>query len=245
MRAALSGLIRLPLALGAALLIAAASLPLVLLGFGERAWAVMRPAWGRVTLRLAGVRVHVVGAEHLAGPAIFCSNHTGTLDSIVGPAYLPPYTKWVMKKEFGKVPILGWACRHGAFFVDRGDPTQARAAMKEGADGLDRKWSIIIYPEGTRQRDGRLAPFKKGVFHLALQTGLPIVPLACFGGTALMPRGAVLVRPGRIELTVGSPIATDGWTVDESDQRMGELRDAVAACAEASRRRSRGAAPEE
>jgi len=235
LRVPLHGLVRLPFAFAAALLIAACSLPFVFVGLGEWAWATMRPVWGHVVLFLAGVRVHVEGAEHLSTPALLCSNHTGTMDSIVGPAYFPPYTKWVMKKEFARVPILGWACRAGAFFVDRGDSAQARAAMKDGAAGLDPEWSIVIYPEGTRQRDGHLAPFKKGVFHLALLTRLPIVPMACHGGTAVLARGSMVVRPGSIELTVGAPIATDGWTREEADRRMEEIRDAVAACAEASR----------
>lgn len=234
------GLLRLPFAWTAALGIAAACVGASHVIDPEVAWTRLRPLWGRTVLKLAGVDVHVAGAERLVGPAIFVSNHPGYMDAVLSPALMPPQTKWLMKREFGRVPILGRACAGGAFFIDRGDSAQARRAIEDGVANMPAGWSLLVYPEGTRQRDDYLGPFKKGVFHLALMTRLPLVPLASYGGNAVMPAGGLVVRPGRIDVAVGEPIMTASWRQDEVDARMAEIRAAVQACVDASRGSWRG-----
>ena len=231
------GLLRFPFAWSAALGIAGASIGATLIVGPETAWTRMRPFWGRAVLKLVGVKVNVAGQEHLAGPALFVSNHPGYMDAVLSPALMPPKTKWLMKHEFLSVPVLGRACAGGAFFIDRQDSAQARQAIQDGMERLPEGWSLLVYPEGTRQRDGHLAPFRKGVFHLALMSRLPVVPVASYGSSAVVPPKAFVVRPGRIEVTVGEPSSTTHWRNDELEMRMAEIRACVEACADASRER--------
>lgn len=235
MRPLYEGLLRMPVAWSAALGIAAVSVGASWVVGPETAWVRMRPFWGRTMLTLSGVNVHVVGEEYLAGPALFVSNHPGYMDSVLSPALMPPKTKWLIKREFASFPVLGRACAGGAFFVDRADSAQARQAIRDGVAAMPAGWSLLVYPEGTRQRDGHLGRFKKGVFHLARMTGLPVVPLASFGSGAVVPPGGRVVRPGRIDVAVGEPINTSDWRDDEVDERMAEIRAGVQACADTSR----------
>ncbi len=237
----IEGLLRMPVAWSAALGLAGVSLGAALVSDPESAWVRYRPMWGRMVLKLTGVELNTVGGEHLTGPAIFASNHPGYMDAVLPTALMPPTTKWLMKREFERFPVLGRACRGGAFFIDRGDSDRARRAIAEGIAAMPEGWSLLVYPEGTRQGDGNLGPFKKGVFHLALATRLPIVPVASFGSGEVVPPGGLVVRPGRIEVTAGQAIDTKTWQPDEVDARIAEIRDAVGACAAASRRRWEGA----
>ena len=236
------GLLRFPLAWAAALGIAGYSVGAAWLIGPESAWVQLRPLWGRTVLKLAGVDVQVMGSEHLVGPALFVSNHPGYMDAVLPAALMPPKTKWLMKGEFAQVPVLGRAVKGGAVFVDRKSSAKAREALESAANTLPDGWSLLIFPEGTRQRDGHLGAFKKGVFHLALATGLPIVPIASFGSNRVVPPGGVVVRPGRIDVDVGAPIATAGWHADELEQRLVDVRAAVQRCAHAAQARWEAAA---
>ena len=202
-------------------------------------WALMGRYWATGSLFWTGLKPRIKGKENLVGPAIFVSNHQSLIDVIVLPAIVPRTTRWVAKEELAKIPFWGWALGTSAIFVDRRNPERARETINVALNKGPHQWSIVIFPEGTRPpaHQSEMLRFKKGVFHIALQSRLPIVPIGMEGARELTPKGASLVRPGIIDVTVGRPIRTDHWRADELEQRLAEIRSAVQKCVDESRRR--------
>jgi 1-acyl-sn-glycerol-3-phosphate acyltransferase len=165
--------------------------------------------WSRLILRTTGVRVIVDGLERLetAKTYVFVSNHQSIYDIPVIFASLPYQLRIIAKESLSRFPVLGWHLRRGGhLFVDRRRPDRAgilrrwRALVSEGL-------SLIIFAEGTRSWEGRTARFKAGSFLLAIEAGLPIVPIAVIGTRQVMPKGRLRTEPARVELIVHDPIA--------------------------------------
>ena len=211
---------------------------IALLGMPRLSWLICCRPWGRGALKIIQTQLDVVGNENLVGPAIFVSNHQSLIDVVFLPALMPKKIKWVAKKELMRVPVWGWAFgAGGAIFIDRKDPKGAMAAISEGISKLPPDWSVIVFPEGTRSRDGRLLPFKRGFLHMALRTRLPVVPIAMVGAHDVVPKGAWLVRPATVHVTVGRPINTEAWTLDTADAHVEQVVGAVQACLDKSQAR--------
>ena len=122
---------------------------------------------------------------------------------------------WVFKKELAKIPVFGWvllAC--GQVMVDRLSPERSKASLEEAISGLSGSNSVMIYPEGTRSRDGNLQRFKKGGFWMALQVGLPIVPVRVSGSREVVAADTLRIRPGTVTVEIFPPIETRGKTVE-------------------------------
>lgn len=190
-------------------------------------------AWGRTILRAAGVTVEVEGAEYLPRDRaqVIVANHESWLDVWALSAELPVDYRFVAKKELAGIPIFGRAWRTcGHVSVDRSDRASAIQSLEAAMHRLrDETLSIILFPEGTRSADGRLLPFKKGAFVIALQAGVPIVPVAVLGGHELMPKGSFRVRPGRMRIRIGAPIPVDGMAFEDRDELKDRARVAVQA----------------
>lgn len=149
---------------------------------------------------------------------VFMFNHQSHLDIPVLYATLPAQTiRFVAKTELFKIPLWGPALRQAEFIeVDRGDRAQARAAIARAVQLMHEGVSIAIAPEGSRSRDGRIQPLKKGGFHLAIETGAPIVPVAIRGTIDILPRGARAMRSGvPVRVVVGSPLEVRGRSVED------------------------------
>jgi 1-acyl-sn-glycerol-3-phosphate acyltransferase len=165
-------------------------------------------AWSRLILKTTGVRVRVEGLDRIepATTYVFVSNHQSIYDTPVVFASLPYQLRIIAKMSLAKFPVLGWHLRRGGhLFVDRKHPDRAgilarwRALVSEGL-------SLIIYAEGTRSADGHVARFKAGSFLLAIEAGLPIVPLAIIGTRKVMPKGRLQTEPADVTLVVHDPI---------------------------------------
>ncbi|WP_214406289.1 HAD-IB family hydrolase, partial [Pseudonocardia lacus] len=182
---------------------------------------------GELGTALGGITLDVRGAEHLATrPAVFLFNHQSQLDVLVLAKLLRSGFSAVAKKEIARIPGFGLAFRLAdVAFVDRGNTTSARAALEPAVQRLREGVSLVIAPEGTRSATPALGPFKKGAFHVAMQAGVPVVPIVIRNAGELMWRGASTLREGTVQITVLPPVPTDGWTVEELDERVDEVRD--------------------
>ena len=165
-------------------------------------------AWSWLILKTTGVKVTVEGLERLTPGTtyIFVANHQSHYDTPVIFSILPYQLRIIAKASLARFPVLGWHLKRGGhLFVDRRNPDQSgilsrwRALVSEGL-------SLIIYAEGTRSRDGRVARFKAGSFLLAIQAGLPVVPLAVIGTRRVMPKGRLRTEPADVRLIVHDPI---------------------------------------
>lgn len=182
---------------------------------------------GELGTALAGVTLDVHGAEHLVSPrpAVFLFNHQSQLDVIVLAKLLRGGFTAVAKKETASIPGFGAAFRLAdVAFVDRGDTTAAKAALEPAVQRLREGISLVIAPEGTRSVTPALGPFKKGAFHVAMQAGVPIVPIVIHNAGELMWRGASTIREGTVRITVRPPVTTAGWTADDLDAHVTAVR---------------------
>lgn len=151
-------------------------------------------------VRAAGIRIEVTGRENIpvGRPCIFMCNHVSNLDPPVVLPVLPGRSSVLLKKELMSIPILGRAMRMGQFVpVERGGKREAaQASVAAAGKALEDGLHILVFPEGTRSRDGRLSTFKKGPFFLAMETQAPVVPIAISGTEAMMQKGSAAIQPG-------------------------------------------------
>jgi 1-acyl-sn-glycerol-3-phosphate acyltransferase len=190
-------------------------------------WAFAK-AQARNLARLCGVKVKVRGLEHLgAGPYIFAPNHQSNFDIVALLGYLPGNNRFAAKKEMFAEPVLGMVLdTMGMIPIDRENPLEAIQML--GQLKLD-NYSAIIFPEGTRSRDGNLLPFKKGPFVAAIHLGVPIVPVVCKGTQAVMPKGGYLtIVPGEVEMVVLEPIPTADLTYEDRERLRETVRERIA-----------------
>jgi 1-acyl-sn-glycerol-3-phosphate acyltransferase len=178
-------------------------------------------AWSRLILKTTGVRVTVRGLERVTPGTtyVFVSNHQSIYDTPVVFASLPFQLRIIAKESLARFPVLGWHLRRGGhLFVDRHHPDRAgilkrwRALVSEGL-------SLVIYAEGTRSATGRVGRFKAGSFLLAIQAGLPVVPLAVINTRRVMPKGRLRTEPADVMLVVHDaiqPPALDAPTVRDA-----------------------------
>ncbi|MGC2398830.1 MAG: lysophospholipid acyltransferase family protein [Acidobacteriaceae bacterium] len=158
----------------------------------------------RTGLRLGRIRVEITGREHIpARPAIFMSNHVSNLDPPILLPLFPYRTAFFIKRSLLRIPIVGPGMRLAGFIpVDRDGRVESARESVEAANKVLRSGvSISTFPEGTRSRAGRLLPFKKGPFYLALESGAPIVPVSIWGTEHMMIKGSLRIKPGTAHLT--------------------------------------------
>ena len=180
-----------------------------MLGGGK--WWGYYPAkyWGKLVCWITLVKVTVKGQENIDAkkPYVFVANHQSAYDIFAVYGYLGHNFRWLMKKSLEKIPFLGWGCkRAGHVFVDNSTPAAVRETMATARKQLQKDMSITVFPEGSRSWDGKMIPFKKGAYLLAVQFNLPIVPVTIDGAFDVMPRFEKLPKWGHIKITIHKPI---------------------------------------
>jgi putative phosphoserine phosphatase/1-acylglycerol-3-phosphate O-acyltransferase len=180
-----------------------------------------------LSLAAAGVSLEVVGQENLwaARPAVFVFNHQSQLDvALLGSLLRRDFTG-VAKKELQKDPTfaaMGWLA--DVAYVDRSDAQAAREALAPAIDSLRGGKSLVIAPEGTRSPTAKLLPFKKGAFHLAMQAGVPMVPIVLRNAGEMMPAHSLLIAPGTVQVAVLPPVSTARWTANNLNRQVTRVR---------------------
>jgi 1-acyl-sn-glycerol-3-phosphate acyltransferase len=196
--------------------------PLISLG----QWAV------RCGSRFLGIRVEVSGRERIEPGAryIFMANHLSFLDGPILGMIIPRPIRIVLKKSLFRIPILGMAMSHVGFIpVDRRGVKGGQKSMRRAARLMrEQGYSFLLFPEGTRSRDGKIQAFRRGGFFLALESGAPIVPVTIDGTFELMPRGHWHARKGKARVVFHEPVAVAGYTLASMGELMGKVRKAIA-----------------
>jgi len=181
--------------------------------------------WSRTISRCSGVTVQVEGMDNLEvdRPYIFAANHQSQFDIFALDGYFMVDFRWLAKKELLRIPLVGLAMKlAGTVFIDRSRGRQAMKSLAEAAQRIADGTSVVIFPEGTRSRDGFLQPFKSGGMYLAIKSGVDIVPMSIIGGFEILPKGRFLSRPGQIKIRIGKPVASSGY-IQKQKQELADL----------------------
>ncbi len=181
--------------------------------------------------RVAGMRVDVQGRENIPpGVCLFAANHTSNADAAAIVGAIPRRLAIFARKSLFDIPIVGLAFRLANFVpVDRGNRDAALATVKQAVEHIKAGSSFLVYPEGTRSPDGRMQRFKKGSFVMAIEAGVPIVPVACSGAHRIMKKNSLVIHPGKVTVRFGKPVDVYGYAVEQRTALAQLVRDAVAA----------------
>jgi len=192
-----------------------------------------------LALAICGINVRIKGKENAwaARPAVFMFNHQSSLDMLVIGSVIRRDVTGVAKKEAARDPrFIPVGALLDVAYIDRADSTKARAALRPAVEKLQSGISIAIAPEGTRSPTPRLGRFKKGGFHLAMQAGVPIVPIVIHNAGERMWRNSLVAHPGTVDVDVLAPVPTVGWDLADLDRHVDEVRTLFEDCLHAGHR---------
>ncbi len=182
----------------------------------------------RVSRCVLGLTIEVSGLERVDphAPAVFMPNHASFIDGPLVMTLIPGVARVVLKKPILRIPIVGTAMRYVGFVpVDRKGAEGGKRSIARAASLMKRRgYSFLIFPEGTRTPDGRLGPFRRGGFFLALESGAPIVPVTITGTRELMPKGQWFARRGRVGVVFHEPIPVRGYTTETMNELMEKVK---------------------
>jgi 1-acyl-sn-glycerol-3-phosphate acyltransferase len=184
-----------------------------------------------LALKIARVEIELRGKENISADQnyLFLANHQSYCDPPALVFSIPLDVRLILKKELRRLPLIGYILQLGGFvFVDRKDRSQAIEAMKQAVRQLRNEESFLIYPEGTRTRTGKMGPFKKGPFVLAIESGVPIIPVSVSGGYAIMSPHQFKITPGRIRISLHPPIETKEHTLGMRELLMDQVWKTIA-----------------
>jgi 1-acyl-sn-glycerol-3-phosphate acyltransferase len=183
--------------------------------------------WGKSILIVSRIKVSVSGLSNidLSAPYIYMPNHQSNFDIPVLLGHLRVQFRWLAKVELFRIPVFGHAMRKAGYIsIDRHNRESAIKSLKAAADKIKNGISVLIFPEGTRSRDAEIQPFKKGGFVLAIDSGVPIVPIVITGTGAIMTKGKFRVNPGQVSMIIYKPINTSGYTRNTKEALMENVR---------------------
>jgi 1-acyl-sn-glycerol-3-phosphate acyltransferase len=203
----------------------------------RRAFFSIAPMFYRSVFAFCGIRWSIEGWEDLpeairngTQPCIFMCNHESQLDPPFLVGVVPAHPVFIAKKEVKYIPFVGWAAMcAGVIFIDRGHRERAIGSLSQAAAGIRSGKSVVVFPEGTRTRTGKLLPFKKGSFNLALEASVPVVPMGLHGAYEVLAPGDRRIRPGVYRLRVGTPL--EPATFKDREALMTETRSRIEALA--------------
>lgn len=203
-----------PILLVATILTASLTIILSSIGLGRWGGYFFPHWWARLFCLLTMVKVTVKGRENVDPSVsyVFVANHQGAYDIFSIYGYLNHQFRWMMKKSLEKIPLVGYSCKvSGHIMVDNSSPTATKVTMEKAEKQLSGGMSLVVFPEGARTWNGKMRPFKRGAYMLAIEFGLPVVPITIDGSFDVMPRFKKIPKWGHIILTIHKPIeAVDG-----------------------------------
>jgi len=186
--------------------------------------------WGRSILMGSRVHVCVKGLSNIEPEKsyVYMANHQSNFDIPVLLGYLPVQFRWLAKAELFKIPVFGRAMLGAGYIkIDRFNRKSAFESLKEAAQRMKNGLSVMIFPEGTRSRDGSIRQFKKGGFVLAINSGVPIVPIVLRGTWPIMAKSSLRINRGDVEMEIGEPIDTSGYAMETKVDLMEKVRTVI------------------
>ncbi len=183
--------------------------------------------WARGILYVSRIRVKVNGLNQIdpTQSYVYMSNHQSNFDIPVLLAHLPVQFRWLAKAELFKIPLFGRAMQGAGYVkIDRFNQESAFQSIKEAATKMKDGVSVMIFPEGTRSRDGRIRPFKKGGFIMAVDAGVPIVPIVLQGTWSIMEKSSLQINTGDVVMNLEKPIATTNYSRQNKDELIEAVR---------------------
>ncbi len=186
--------------------------------------------WAKLCCAVVPIKVRIIGTKNYDRKQayVIVSNHQSMIDIPAIHARLGLNIKWIMKKELRNIPVFGAACHHlGCISIDRSDHAAAIQSIQNAKEKLSRTASVLFFAEGTRSRDGRVMPFKKGAFKFACDTNLPVLPVTVKNAVQLLPSHSLDLIPGTVELIIHPPIHPSEYPKDRLDQFIADTRQTI------------------
>jgi 1-acyl-sn-glycerol-3-phosphate acyltransferase len=186
--------------------------------------------WAKSILFASRIKVTVNGLSNIdpSRSYIYMCNHQSNFDIPVLLGCLPVQFRWLAKAELFKIPIFGRGMRSAGYIsIDRFNRESAFQSISEAAQKIRGGVSVMIFPEGTRSKDGKIRPFKKGGFVLAVDAGVPIIPIILHGTRSIMPKGQLRVYPGNVLIDIKKPVETSGYTRNNKDDLLERIRNII------------------
>jgi 1-acyl-sn-glycerol-3-phosphate acyltransferase len=186
--------------------------------------------WAKYLLLLTNVRVQVIGIENIrkGQPQVFMVNHHSVFDIFVLLAQIPSQFRWVIKRELFKVPVFGKALRVAGYIeIDRQHRDKALKSLDVAAAKIRDGKSVMSFPEGTRSQEGTIRPFKQGIFYLAMQSGVPIVPISIIGTGDIMPKNSLQIIPQSVIMIIDKPVDVSGYSIETRQELIARVRDII------------------
>ena len=188
--------------------------------------------WAYTMLAVSFVRMEIKNKNKIlkGTPYIIISNHQSHYDIITLVTTLGIQFRWIIKKEILKFPIFGYALYASRnIFIDRSNTARAIESINKGIDRLPKGVSVMVFAEGTRSPDGQIHEFKKGGFVTAVRRKIPILPVTVNGSRRVMRKGSFTLKPGKIQIVIGDPIDTSGYTTDTVQELIDKTRQTIIA----------------
>jgi 1-acyl-sn-glycerol-3-phosphate acyltransferase len=220
-----------PLIIIATVVLGSVNLVVSFFDHGGRKQVAIARFWSKVLIRIAGVKLRIEGLEKIDpnGSYVFVSNHVSYMDTPIVLGHIPVQFRFLAKKGLFSVPFLGYHLkRAGHLAVPRENPREALKTMAEAGKIIrERGISVLIFPEGGRSLEG-LKPFKEGAAYIALNAGVPVVPVGLEGTLQVLPMHSLNVRPGNVVMRIGDAIPTAHLTTKDRGKLTQEMHDRVA-----------------
>lgn len=186
--------------------------------------------WGKSILFISGIKIEVVGREKISEeiPSVYMGNHQSLFDILGTVVAIPGAARFIAKKELFRIPLFAQGMKFvGMIKIDRGNSAQARQTINNAVKVIKNGVSVIIFPEGTRSRDGSIKQFKKGGFILATTGKIPIVPLVISGSHRIMKKRSLHLRKGKFKIEFLDPIQTEDKRFDDRNKLVNEVRQKI------------------
>lgn len=186
--------------------------------------------WSRILLAICRTKVQVIGGENIlrGKPQVFMCNHQSDFDIFIALACVPGQFRWIAKKELFTIPVFGQAMKSAGYIeIDRQNHEKALQSLDLAALRIREGKSVMTFPEGTRSHNGEIKAFKPGTFYLAIQSGVPIVPISIIGSGEIMPKRSLKIRPGKIKMIIDQPVSVEGYTVENRQELINKVRQVI------------------